>query len=227
MPWPYPASAPTAPGLNGPRLVVVTAATVEPITSTEAKLWLKLDDTADDTIITGLIAATRSLFEQLTGRTLIDTTYRAEWDHLPRAGTYAGAPVCRQLELPRAPLKASSPVAWIKYSADDTAGTETTFAAANYTVDAGRDPSRFPRIWLDIEASWPDLGSFPGALRCQFTAGYGATAADVPEEIKVCLKLLLSHLYQNRTPVNLGNIVNELPWSLQHLIEMHQIRAIA
>jgi uncharacterized phiE125 gp8 family phage protein len=217
----------TPAGLNAPRLVVVTPPAAEPVTAAEAKLWLKIDDDADDAIVSGLITAARSIFEQLTGRTLIDTVYRAEWDGLPRCGTYAGAATSRELELPRAPLKATSPVAWVKYSADDASGTETTFASGNYTVDAGRDPGRYPRLWLDDDADWPTLGSFPGALRCQFTAGYGATAADVPEEIKVCLKLLLSHLYQNRTPVNIGNIVNEIPFSLRFLIELHQIRGIA
>lgn len=215
------------PALNAPRLVLVTAPATEPVTSAEAKLWLKLDDSEDDTIITELIAAARHVFEELTGRSCIDTTWRAEWDYLPRAGTWAGAPTARALELPRAPLKASSPVAWVKYSADDASGTETTFASTNYTVDAGRDPNRFPRLWLDDDADWPALGSFPGALRCQFTAGYGVDASFVPEEVKVCLKLLIAHLYQNRTPVNVGNIVNELPWSLKHLIEMHTIRGIA
>ena len=222
------AQARTGPAYNAPRLVLVTAPGAEPVTLTEAKLWLKLDsDTTDDALLTELISAARKVFEQLTGRSLIDTVWRAEWDGLPRSGTYAGAPVSREIELPRAPLKASSPVAWVKYSADVAAGTETTFASTNYTVDGGRDPNRYPRLWLNDTADWPDLGSFPGALRCQFAAGYGAAASDVPEEIKVCLKLLLSHLYQNRTPVNIGNTVNELPWSLKHLVEMHTIRGLA
>lgn len=216
------------PGLNAPRLVLVTAPSTEPVTSAEAKLWLKLDsDTTDDTLVAELIKAARRIFEELTGRSCIDTVWRAEWDQLPRAGTYAGAPTSRILELPRGPLKASSPVAWVKYSANDSSGTETTFASGNYTVDTGRDFNRTPRLWLDDDADWPDLGSFPGALRCQFTAGYGTAASDVPEEIKVCIKLLLAHLYTNRAPVNVGNIVNELPWSLQQLIALHTIRSIA
>jgi uncharacterized phiE125 gp8 family phage protein len=216
-----------AAGLNAPRLVLVTAPAAEPVTLVEAKLWLKVDDSADDALLTELIKSARRVFEEITGRSLIDTVWRAEWDHLPRDGSYAGAPLSRILELPRAPLKATSPVAWVKYSADDSSGTETTFSSGSYTVDAGRDPNRYPRLWLNDSADWPTLGSFPGALRCQFTAGYGAAASDVPEEIKVCLKLLVSHLYQNRTPVNIGNIVNEISYSLRFLIELHQIRPIA
>ena len=222
----FPASFAPA-GLNAPRLVLVTAPSVEPVTLAEANLWLKLDTTDDDDLVTELIKAARRVFEEITGRTLIDTVYRAEWDGLPRVGTYAGAATSRELELPRAPLKASSPVAWVKYSADDSSGTETTFASGNYTVDAGRDPNRFPRLWLNESADWPDLGSFPGALRCQFIAGYGADATTVPEEIKVCLKLLLTHLHTNRAPINVGNIVNEVPYTLKFLLENLTIRSLA
>lgn len=221
MPWPFPSSASAPAGLNAPRLVRVTEPGAEPITADEAKLWLKVDDSTDDALITGLITAARSLFEELTGRTLIDTTYRAEWDHLPRVGSYIGAGTARILELPRAPLKSSTPVAWVKYSANDADGTETTFDSDNYTVDTGRDPGRFARLWLDEDADWPELGSFPGALRCEFTAGYGAAATAVPEEIKATLKMMIAAIYQDRT--------NENPekWMNHPLITMHVIRPIA
>lgn len=32
---------------------------------------------------------------------------------------------------------------------------------------------------------------------------------------------------QNRTPVNIGNIVNEIPYSLKFLLEQHTIRGLA
>ena len=205
------------------RLSVVTAPSAEPVTTDEVKLWLRVDDTADDALIAGLITAARSIFEQLTGRALVETTYLATWDGLPRVGTYGGAGLSRELELPRAPFAATSPVAWLKYLDED--GVEQTVASSDYTVETGRDAARYPRLVLNEAASWPTLGSYPGALRCQFTAGYGA-ASDVPAEIKVCLKQLVTHLYQNRAPVNVGNIVNELPWALSTLIELHRIRSL-
>jgi uncharacterized phiE125 gp8 family phage protein len=217
-------SSALAAGLIAVRLVRVTEPAAEPITAAEAKLWLKVDHDEDDTLITELIKAARSIFEQMTGRTLIDTTYRAEWDELPRVGTYIGAAAARELELPRSPFKASSPVSWVKYL--NTSGVETTFDAANYTVETGRATDFFPRVRLVESADWPELGDYPAALRCQFSAGYGAAATDVPDEIKVCLKLLLSHLYQNRMPLAIGNIVNELPWSLSSLVDLHRIRGL-
>lgn len=219
------ASPPAPSFLPRARLVVVTPPAAEPVSTADAKLWLRVDHTADDTLIADLVKSARAIFEDLTGRTLIDTVYRAEWDALPRAGTHSGASTGRQLLLPRGPLKSSSPVDWVKYA--DTAGAEQTFAASNYTVDGGRDPGLFGRIWLNESASWPDLGSYPGALRCQFTAGYGTAASAVPAEIATCVKLIVTHLYQNRAPVNVGAAAHELPWSLTHLIDQHRIAHLA
>lgn len=208
-----------------PHLSVVTAPTVEPVTVAELKAWLRLDGAEDDAMLAGLIGAARAVFEQLTGRTLIDTTYLVQWDALPRVGTYAGACLARELELPRSPLKTSSPVAWIKYL--DADGAEQTFSSASYHVETGRDAGRLPRVSLKPSASWPELGLYTGALRCQFTAGYGAAATAVPQEIKVAIKQLAGHFHANPLPVNGGNIVNELPWSLAALIDLHRIRSLA
>lgn len=209
---------------NAPRLVLVTAPTVEPVTLTEAKNRLRVDTPDDDALLTELITAARRIFEELTGRALVNTTWRAEWDHLPRAGTYALAPGSRVLELPRAPLVS---VTHIKYSADDAAGTETTFAVSNYTVETGLDANRFGRLWLKAGAAWPALGSFPGALRCEFVAGYGSAAVNVPAEIKAALHLLIAHFYEQRIPVNIGNVVNEIPFTLRTLIDLHTLRSLA
>ena len=218
MAWPFQSASSRNTGLNPARLVVVTSPATEPVTLAEAKLWLRVDDDADDDLIAELITAARGIIEELTSRALVSTTYRAEWDQLPAAGMYQGAATIRELVLPRGPLVS---VAWIKYSADDASGTETTFDAANYTV-GNIDRNRLGRLWVDADSDWPTLGDFPGALRCQFVAGYGA-AALVPAELKVAVKLLLTHLYQNRAPVNVGNIVNEIPFSLAHLIAQHKL----
>lgn len=220
MSWPFPSASSAAAGLNAPRLVLVTPPGTETLTAAEIKLHCKIDTDADDALIAALNTAARRIFEQLTGRSLVITVWRAEWDALPRAGTYSGAATIRELELPRAPLVS---VAWVKYL--DSAGVEQTFDPANYTVDSGLDADRFGRLWLNASASWPDLGDFPGALRCQFTSGYGLSGA-VPEEIKAALKLLVTHLYENRGPVNIGNIVSEIPFTLKTLIEMHTVRTL-
>jgi hypothetical protein len=49
-----------------------------------------------------------------------------------------------------------------------------------------------------------------------YIAGW-TTAALVPANVKHLIKLWISHFYENREPVNIGNIVNEIPLSLSTL----------
>jgi uncharacterized phiE125 gp8 family phage protein len=60
------------------------------------------------------------------------------------------------------------------------------------------------------------------AVTIEFTAGYGAAASAVPAEIKQAMYLMIGHWYENRESVNVGNIVNELPFAAQALLEPFQ-----
>jgi len=209
----------TPPGINAFRLVQVTAPAVEPwlVTDAEVTQALKLDSSADTNYVTLVLKSARRYLEQLTGRSLITTVWRAEWDYLPRAGTYAGAPTIRSLALPVAPLIS---VASVKYL--DTDGAEQTFSSANYTVETGLDLNKCGRLWLNDTADWPDLGSFPGALRVQFTAGHGPAATDVPEQIRLAMLFLAAHWYESRLPANPDGAV-ELPHHLSSLIDLARV----
>lgn len=59
-------------------IVSRTITGTEPVTITEAKLWLKVDFTTDDALITELISHCRELIEQYTGRSLVASTVIVE-----------------------------------------------------------------------------------------------------------------------------------------------------
>lgn len=211
--------------INPARLVEVTAPAVEPwlVTDAEVQHHLRLDSEDDSAYVTLLLKSARKYLERRLGRCFINTELRAEWDHLPRVGTYVGAAFARELVLPRAPFVS---VASVQYR-ETTAGTVTAFSAANYTVGSDLDPATFGRLWLNDTASWPDIGSYPGALRCTFTAGYGETATTIPEDLRLALLWLTAWWYEERQPVNVGNIVNALPAHLEALIDQHRVAALA
>lgn len=220
MPWPF--SSFVVPGVNGPRLVRSVAPAEEPVTLAEAKAWLKVDTTADDELITELITAAREHLEELTSRSFVATTWVSYWDTWPRLGTYAGAGVSREIELPVAPLVSVSAVKYL-----DAAGVEQTLAGASYTVEGALHSSRFGRLWLNADASLPDMGDFPGALRVTFVAG-AADAAAAPALAKVAIKQMLALWYESaRQGVNIGNIVNALPWSGEAIINLLRVRSIS
>ncbi len=218
------------PVINAPRVVEVTAPDEEPVTVAELKAHLRIDQDDEDTALLALITTARRVLEGITGRSFVQTKWRAYWDQWPLRGTYLGACQSREIELPRAPLLAveveeeAVAVESVKYM--DEAGTEQTVAAADYTVEEGISPDHFSRLRLNPDASIPALGDFPGALRVTFYAGHGDAAA-VPAETKAALLQLAGHLHTNPVPVNVGNIVNEVPYTLQFLLQHLTIRSLA
>lgn len=174
----------------------------EPVTLTEAKLHLRVDTTADDTLIAGLITAARITAENISWRALVTQTWELILDAFPWK---------RLIVLPRPPLQK---VVSITYKI--AAGTEQTFAAANYVVDTDSDPGR---LALASTASWPGDELYPlGAVKVQFDAGYG-DADDVPQIYKQAILLLVGHYYENREQVVAsGAVPQSLPMGVEYLL---------
>lgn len=219
--------------IDPPRLTLVTPPGVEPwlVTDPEVQQALKFDSDADQAYVTLVLKAARRYFEQITGLALINQTWQVSFDDTPvRQGQFGleyglaptmsrftGTPAGREVKLYRAPLVSVTAVKYL-----DDAGAEQTFASTNYTVASVGVATTFGRLWLNDGCDWPSLGSFPGALRITFVAGFGTAAAGVPEEIRTALLFLAAHWYENRLPSNPDGAV-ELPNHLQSLIELARI----
>ena len=176
---------------------VTSAPSVEPVTSTEAKLHLRVDHTTDDTLIAILIQAARETVEQHTNRSLITQTRTIKMDRFPFSDT---------ISLPNAPL---SSVTSVKYY--DTSEVQQTLSNTLYWVDS---TSNIPRII--IKDSWPSIYDMPNAVEIVYITGYGAAGSNVPQPLKQAMLLIIGHLYENREQV--GDIKHELPFGADLLI---------
>ena len=195
-----------------PGLVLATAPTVEPVTLSDARLHLKIPsaETSDDTYITALIVVARRSVERFQGRALINQTWDYYLDRFPIATSLADGHD-RWIEVPRPPL---SSVTHVKYTPEG--GALTTFASSNYTVDTASTPGR---IVLKRTADWPStVLEITNGVVIRFIAGYGAAAANVPENTVHALKMLVSHLYENREVVAIGSSVVPIPMAIQSLL---------
>jgi uncharacterized phiE125 gp8 family phage protein len=192
--------------------VRITDATSEPVTLAEAQAWLRVDSQDDASEITSLITTARQIVEDFTGQALLTQTWRLVASEWP-AETFAG--VGNVIRLPRSPLAS---VTSVKYYPEG-GGAQATFASTNYHVVTVITPGA---VVLADGASWPDLAVRPDAVEVNFTAG-ATTAAEISAGLKHAVLLVLAHLYELRSPVNVGNIVNELPFSLRHLLESHRV----
>lgn len=185
-------------------LELTTAPDSEPISLAEAKAHLHVDDAAEDDLITRLIVAARNWAEEATGRQLIEADWTLWLDAFPVEG----------IVLPRPPLSAVTKVSYVA-----TSGVLTVLAAANYQVSEGAEPGI---IWPAYGKTWPATRPQRQAVKIEYTAGYGETAADVPATIRQAMFLLIGHYYKYREPVVEGHIVTSVPLAVQTLLGMNQ-----
>ena len=209
-------------------LVRTVDPTVEPVTLTEARLHLRVTDTADDTLITSLIQAAREYAESYCRRSLLTQTWKLTLDRFPYSlggfwicdgRYYSGGHAKDYISLPRPNLLTVSSVTYV-----DTNGATQTWAASNYLVDTTQTPGQL-RLAYNID--WPSTRTDPNAVAITYTAGYGASATAVPEAIKSAIKLMVGWWYEQREAVNVGNIVNEVPMAVDALLGPYVVREAA
>lgn len=196
---------------NTQSLKLVTAPTVEPVTLIEAKQHLRVTDDADNAYITNLIVAARQAVESGESwsleRSLINTTWRLTLD-----GFSARVSV---IELPRPPVSSITSILY-----DDSANVEQTLLASRYKLIADAEPARVMPVYND---EWPDAIDYPGSVRITYVAGYGATAASVPQAVKQAILLLVGDMFENRESILTGTISGVLP-TIRALLNPYQWR---
>lgn len=183
----------------------VTGPTSEPITLAQAQSWLRVDSSDDADEITALISAAREMVENATGRALLPQTWKLTRNDWPEND---------RIELPVSPLTAVSTVKY--YPADG--GAQATLDSSTYHVIAGREPGF---VAIKDGESWPNLAVRPDAVEVTFTCGF-ADSASVPATLIHAVRLVLVHLYEQRAP-STGGSVNEMPYSLRHLLESQRV----
>jgi uncharacterized phiE125 gp8 family phage protein len=184
-------------------LTLVTAPAVEPISSAEAKLHLRVDISDDDNLITALIQTAREVAEDISRRALITQTWKLILDEFPKGD---------EIAIPLPPLQS---VTSITYKDQD--GTASTFSSDDYIVNTDTEPGK---VVLAYGASWPSTTLYPtGAITVQFKAGFGDASTDVPEKYRQAMLLLIGHWYENREAIaTTGAVPKEVPFGVEALL---------
>jgi uncharacterized phiE125 gp8 family phage protein len=187
-----------------PKFVLKTAPTVEPITLTEVKDFLRIIGEDEDDVLNSLIVAARNYAEDYQNRPLITQTWELWLDDFPLHD-------CMPIRL-KAGLQS---VTSVKYYPDG--GVETTFASSNYIVDSA---DYVGKIVLNEDYQWPseDLRAANGVC-VEFICGYPIKdlglitedpAGNVPEMTKTALKIWVAYNFENRDGSDLPKAVNIL-----------------
>jgi uncharacterized phiE125 gp8 family phage protein len=190
------------------RAVQTAAPAVEPVTQNEAKNHLRVDTSADDNLIDGLIAAARQWVEHYTRRALITQTWEASLDRFPVSES-------EPIVLPKTPLLSVGSISYL-----DLQGSTQTWAASNYQVDSVSEPARI----LPVEAAdYPsEQDDTLNTVTITFDAGYGDAETDVPSAIRQAMLLLIGEMYERREQGSPQEI-NQVPFGVQALLGPYRV----
>jgi hypothetical protein len=166
----------------------------------EAKHHLRIDHTNEDAYITDLISSARRAIEEYLNAALIQQTYSWSLNRFP--GTWGGGPwwdnpgdgrastnaVRRFVRVPRGPLLAVASITTF-----DEADAPTLWNVSNYYVAKSED-----RIYRRAATAWPRPGRVAEGIEIIYDAGFGLSAAAVPNAITQGLLELVASYYLNR-----------------------------
>ncbi len=161
-------------------LIDLATPVLEPIDLAYAKLFMRVDGTAEDALIETLIKTTRHQVENSIGRTLIRRSYIYR----------TSVPHDRRLCLPRPPLVSVSRVTLV--AENDQA---IDIPQGDYSVSTKKQPGE---IRLNSGKKWTDYLAEFSVLEVEFEAGYGDTPDDIPLPLRQAIVLLLTHAFEFR-----------------------------
>lgn len=209
--------------LNYPLLTGTTDLVVS-LNDVKIQLRITLNNTDEDTLLTTYIRAATTYFERITGRDLINKTYKTYLNNFPNNVTgyaplmlypfsyfnnYSG---CDGIIILKSKLQS---ITSIQYYSDDV------LATVDPSIYYITDNTDYAAIFLKNNKCWPtDIDIRQQAIIIILIAGFG-TADDVPDDIKETLLLMVTNLYENRG--DCGGDCSKLPESVQALITSQKI----
>lgn len=214
------------------KYVQLTAVGTEPITTAEVKTHLRLDTTADDTLIGSTIIPgvrdfaerhTSTIIPRRTFRASFDTVYKQafnpellEWWDGVREGAITSGEMQRQIELPLPPLVSVEAV-----TTTNAAGSTSSFSSDNYYVDVYSEPGK---IILKQGKLWPSDLRYHDCITVDFTAGYAD--GSIPPMLKIAMMQIAAHWYENRELYEVGTILARVPVSAMSILDRFKIRRL-
>ena len=212
-----------------------TAPAALPVLLADQKDQLGIDanDASHDNKLKWLINAVRQSVEEELNRSLIET----EWDQYLRVwpGQYCyqggyqsqeilvkGSPSLYSpypIRVKRSPLRSVTEIRYV-----DVDGAEQTVSSANYIVDTAAEPGEISPAYGQ---AWPaargiGTANMPKPIRVRFKAGYGTTAASVPDSLRVPILMIVGHLFEHREAFTEANL-SEVGMAVRSFISQKQI----
>lgn len=179
---------------------VITPPATEPVTLPEAKAHLRLESNLDDVQVDTLVRTARQYVEQVCWRGLVSQTIEYVTDAFPSDDG--------GIELPFGNLVSVTSVTYV-----DANGAEQTMPSSDYSVDTVRVPGR---VMLAYGKTWPTAREQWDAVKVRYAVGWAASSVPLP--LKHAILLIVSHLYEHRTPEVIGASISQVQFAIDALI---------
>lgn len=195
-----------------------------------AKSFLRITNSAEDTLITSFISAAIQVAENYTNSKFLEVEYNMlmeNWEDVYvsnhyaitlsngtylTTGGYIGKDGLNQIVIPYAPLAS---ITHLKYY--DSANVQQTWTASNYSANKFINQKGFLEIKEGITT--PTLYYRADAIEIRFKAGYGTAGSDVPEAIKSGILLILGFMYEKRE-----DSISRLPKASEYLLDPYRFK---
>ena len=202
----------------------------EPVTTDEVDNFLRGNgvlEEVDAVLLQSMIFSAREYVEETTRQALITQKWEMFMDAFPRTkgglgwwdGVREGAITQDQkgsFELPIGPLQSVDSI-----STFNMANEETVFDSANYFLNTTKDPGE---VILNSTAIWPTFTRHRNGIRVVYNAGFGDKATDVPSPLRLAIKMLITHWYENREYTKTQSDMNQAtaPLHVQSMINRYK-----
>lgn len=176
----------------------------EPIVDMDtAKAHLRVDGTYDDAYIEALIAAATGWIDGPGGGWLGRALGRQTLEM--SLCSWGSGPIC----LPYPPVISVEDARYL-----DASDVYVSVPPEAYEYIAGVGLAPRPGH------SWPSVNEGAAAVQVEYVAGYDGA---VPPPIIIAILMLVAQWYGSREAVNVGNIVNEMPFAVEALLSPYRV----
>jgi uncharacterized phiE125 gp8 family phage protein len=202
---------------------VIVKPPVEPLSLIEAKVHLRYETDEQDELISALITAAReytedycrlSLVTQM--RELVLDTFYTNPAYYPWTRYYFAVD---PIELPNGPLQEVTAVVYV-----DQNGVEQSLDASTYLIDINASSGWVKPAWGNY---WPQPRYQSNAVSIRYIAGFPPVegsptdyTANIPAGLKIAMKLLIGHWFENREAV--GPNLAELPLGVAAFLNQYR-----
>jgi uncharacterized phiE125 gp8 family phage protein len=196
---------------------LVTPAAALPLSLTELRAQCRLTDddgTDEDALLMGYLRAGIAWCEGETKLSLISQVWSQTFSGFPPPTWYGHLYRSSPMILGRRPVQSIELIEYL-----DASGSLQTVDSAVYRISGRGSSTIEASLRAAANQAWPSVYTDVEAVTVTYTAGFGDTHNDVPEDIRHALMMLVSYWFNQREASLIDPVIVDVPFGTRVLLE--------